>query len=373
MNSLNKKLILISLSALALTATTAFIVQTDAYADLKIDFNLLTKENDLHKKQLKEQAQIIQQLGEEIRVKDDSIATLNVRVEYLLAETNKLKGKIRVLDQRMQQMHEKVEGLTKAISILEKGKSADFNKINELAKERNELLKQMELKDRERESEKIRLNSKQKDIASKKRSKKELEAQRTQQNEELKKLNLKVQSELKDPPADVPVEPNMAAQQSIEAQKEEIIKARKQARMREIVMNTKIEYRTISLKADKDGKELNRLKADGWRYTEIEFDLINPDQEAIFDEDFIIQIFDVDNQKVVPFNESNPGFPDSQIGSTGMQFNYQGQPMQITYFNSQKKTSKNYDIRFYYAGKGFLLPIPSGQTRIVEEGTVAAR
>ena len=374
MNSLNKKLLLISLSALALTASTGFIVQTDAYTDLKIDFNLLLKENDKNIRQIQEQAITIQQLGEEIKVKDDSILTLNIKVEQLHEETTKLKGKIRTLDQKMRQMLEKVAGLSKTISILEKGKSTDYNKIHALTKERNELLKQMELKDREREQEKIRLNKKREDVAANRNAKKDLENQRRKQRDELKKLNENAPAEpAKEPMAAAHETPPVAAQQSIEAQKDEIIKARKQARMREIVMNTKIDYRSISLRSEKEGKDLDKMKNDKWRYTLIEFDLQNPDQNAIFDEEFILQIFDVDSQKVVPFNESNPGFPNSQVGATGLQFTYEGKPMKVTYFNSQKKTGKNYDIRLYYAGKGFLLPIPSGQNRIVAEGTVAAR
>ena len=375
MNSLNKKLILISLSALALTASTGLIVLTDQHAGLKIDFNVLKKDNQKKARQIDEQALTIQELGEVIKEKNDSISFLNLRVDELLVETDKLKNKVRSLDQRLAKMNDKVAGLSKQISGLKKGKTSDKNKIAALVKERDELLKHMEIKDKERTADKQLLNQKKKDVAANKKVRKKLEKQRDDQVVKMNSVDLPLQGKPKKEPAYAApaTKPSSAAQQSIEAQKDEIIKARKQARMREIVLNTTIDYHEITLRNNKTGKDLDKLKNDGWRYTMIEFDLKNPDQNAIFDEEFILQVFDVDNQKVVPYNESNPNFPNSDMGATGYKFTYEGKPLQIAYFNSQKKTAKNYEVRLYYSGKGFLLPIASGNTRIVDAGLVAAR
>lgn len=370
MNNLNRKLILIATTALAFTASTGFLLQTDAYGKLKINYNLLSKENQTNKKHINEQSLTIQQLGEAIKIKDDSIVVLNLRIDELVKETNVLKGKIKSLDQKVQQMSNKVNELTQQVGSLEVTKKSDQQKIKNLVAERDELLKQMEMLDKERMQEKQRLEANNAIVI--------------QQNKELKKLEAVVKEEkatmkqLNESPVKETVEPAYAAptpsiNASIEDEKEEIIASRKQMRMREIVVATNIDFKSISIRDEKDGKDLDKIKNEGWRYTVINFDLTNPKPDAIFDEEFILQIFDTDNQRVVPFNESNPEFPDSNLGATGYKFTYEGKPLEIAYFNSQKKTSKNYEVRLYYAGKGFLLPLKNGTSRIVEDGNVVQR
>ena len=381
MNSLNRRLILLAVSSLALTASIGLIALANAHGTLKIDFNNLFKENEQHKLHIKEQALTIQQLGEEIRIKDDSITTLNSKITELVQETGLLRHKVRTLDQKVQQKLDEVAALSSKIKTIENSKSSDLKKINDLANEREELLKQMELMDKERTEEKDKIIAMQQEIAQKNKVVQQFEAQNEVQNELIEKIRTNptptpsVSNEpvYAAPPSNIAAPSKAEVNPSLEAQKEQIISARKQARMREIVTDTKIDYKSIKLKEEKGGNDLDRLRNEGWRYTVIEFDLQNPDQEAIFNEEFILQIFDIDNQRVVPFNESNPSFPDSNMGATGYAFTYKGQPMTIEYFNSQKKTGNNYEVRLYYAGKGFLLPISSGSTRIVEEGSVAAR
>ena len=368
MNSLNRQLILIATSALAITATIGFLLQTDAFNNLKVEFNKVFKENEKNKQQIKEQALTIRQLGEEIFLNEDSIRRLNIRVAELVDETIVLKEKIRTLDKKVYKLSDNVNSLTKKISALNSNKSKDQQKIKELAKEREEILKQMELMDKQRTADKERMKKKEEKVRQQQQAVEALESSVNKKKESLERLNVSPKREVNEPAYAAP-----PAMTGIENEKDEIIAARKQSRMKEIVTTTRIDFKSISLRDEKSGKSLDKIKENGWRYTIIEFDMKNADPDAIYDEDFIVQIFDVDNQRVVPYNESNPGFPDSHLGSTGHKFTYEGEPMKIAYFNSQKKTGKNYEVRFYYAGKGFLLPIKNGNSRIVEKGTVVER
>ena len=367
MNSLNKKIILYAVSAVALTATIGFIIQTDALAGLKEDFNLLFKENERHKQQVGKQAVTIQQLGEEIKLRDDSISTLNLKITSLIEETTSLKNKIRSLDKKVQQRSEKVAVLTKKINTLEKNNSVDKKKMATLAKERDDLLKQMESMSRQRMDNSQQLEANKDKVTQNNTMLKQLKKERNEQKEKMKMLD----GSAKPTPSKEPVHTASTApafvpnELSIAKQKDEIIQSRKMARMRDIVLSTTVNYKSVQLKNNKKGKELEEIKNGGWRYTVIELDLSNPDAEAIFDEDFIIQVFDLDDHKVVPVNESNPNFPDSEMGAAGYRFTYEGKPIEIQYFNSQKKTGKNYEIRLFYAAKGFLLPISNGKKWIV--------
>ena len=52
MDTFNKKIILYAVSALALTASTGFLIQTESYVGLKKEFNILFKSNEKNKAQL---------------------------------------------------------------------------------------------------------------------------------------------------------------------------------------------------------------------------------------------------------------------------------------------------------------------------------
>ena len=369
MNTLNKKVILYAVSALALTATTGFLLQTESYVGLKKDFKTLFKANEKNKQQIKDQALTIEQLGEEILIKDDSIATLNSRVVSLIEEINKLKNKVHSLDKKIRQKNDKMVALTNQINSLKKSGSASDTKIAALTKERDELLVKIEQMDLVRFDDTKEIKKKKKEIVQNDVKLNQLQVEIDEAQDKINRTNTSPPK--KEPVYAAPSQPSEPS--SIEDEKEKIIKARKQARMHDIVKNTTIDYRSIQLKEKKEGNGLKKLKDNDWRYAVITFDLKNEDSEAIYDEDFTIQIYDVDNQTVVPINERNPNFPESDLGSTGYSFTYEGKPMEITYFNSQKKTGKNYEARLFYAGRGFLIPIANGKNRIVKDGLIAVK
>lgn len=370
MDTLNKKIILYAVSALALTATTGFLLQTESYVGLKKEFNTLFKSNEKNKAQLKEQALLIDQMGEEIQSKDDSITVLNTRIGTLASEVQNLKNKVRSLSNKLNQKNDKLIALNKQINKLKNSSSANNNKIAQLSKERDELLERMEELDKIRYAEGKEIEQKESEIKKNNHVQKQLKDEIAVAQEKLERTNMS--PSVKEPAYAAPA-PSISSNPSMEEEKEKIIKARKQARVSNIVKNTTIEFRSVELKEGKNAKRIDKLKGDGWRYAVIEFDLKNADGEAIFDEEFYMQIFDLDNQKVIPVNESNPQFPNSEMGAVGYKFTYEGDPLKIDYFNSQKKTGKNYEVRLFYAGNGFLIPITNGKNRIVNDGLVAER
>ena len=146
-----------------------------------------------------------------------------------------------------------------------------------------------------------------------------------------------------------------------------------QKRLANIVTNTKVNFESISLRNKENSNDLKKIKNDGWRYTFIDFSLENPEANALRDEYFLIQIFDLDNNQVVPMNEYNPGFPDSPQGSTGYLFQHTGKPVSVRYINTQLKQGSNYQVRLFYYKDKMVFPLRNGIQDIVKNGEVVAR
>ncbi|MBK8563823.1 MAG: hypothetical protein IPN76_10910 [Saprospiraceae bacterium] len=168
-----------------------------------------------------------------------------------------------------------------------------------------------------------------------------------------------------------PSESLSAEAPNVPAELQATIKLRQQERLNNIVQNTSVNFKGISLR-NRDGEnELKRIKSDEWRYTFVDFDLSNVNQEAIMDEQFILQLYDLDNKVVVPFNEKNPAFPNSEMGAMGYKFKYEGKPVSVRYINTQPKEGSNYELRLVYPKNGVVFTLVNGMKRIVEEGKVA--
>ncbi len=133
-----------------------------------------------------------------------------------------------------------------------------------------------------------------------------------------------------------------------------------------------MKFSAFSLRNREAGNELKSVKKNenDWRYTFIDFDLDNTDSEAIMDEYFVLQVFDLDNNAVVPFNEKNMAFPNSEMGAIGYKFKYDGKPVSVRYINTQSKEGGNYEIRLVYLKNGLTFELANGKKKIVEAGKV---
>ncbi len=128
-----------------------------------------------------------------------------------------------------------------------------------------------------------------------------------------------------------------------------------------IVNNTTIRFSKIRAKKKQfTNKHLTKIRRKGkkWKYTLIDFYLENPSFDELLDQNFVVKIVDSDTKEVLSFVESNPNFPNSDQDSKGVQFKFDGNMIEIAYFNNQEKNGKNYEIRIYYiseAGEEYLL------------------
>lgn len=122
------------------------------------------------------------------------------------------------------------------------------------------------------------------------------------------------------------------------------------ARITNITNNTKVNFQSIKARKKQFGKPISKINpgSDKWRYTTIEFFLEHEDLKLLLDEKFIVKIVNSDTHEILSRIESNPNFPNSQKDSKGSIFKYDGNLVEISYFNNQKKEGKNYEVQISY-------------------------
>ena len=125
-----------------------------------------------------------------------------------------------------------------------------------------------------------------------------------------------------------------------------------------LVNNTKVRFDKISIRKSRYGKSLAKIKKSNWKYTIINFYLEHTDLKVLLDEKFIVKIVDMDSNDVLSYIETNPNFPNSDIDSKGVQFNFDGNMIELTHHNNQSKEGRNYEAQIYYVndeGEEYLL------------------
>ncbi|MBK9014792.1 MAG: hypothetical protein IPM82_12345 [Saprospiraceae bacterium] len=362
---------IISASAVvALTLVAVILYQGGFITELKQTLATKDKKLVFVSQQLVEQRLLTTELQTELQLYKDSVAVLQTENQRLHAKIGELKSTISKLNKIVQKHDDKVVELTAEINRLKEGGKKNAEKVKELEQKREELLTKMETIDKER-------------IAL-------LEDKR--QNEQTKKVNDdkivsldKVAQEKIDQVADQvpqtapapiinqsPSEPLIATGPKVSEELQAAIVSRKQERLANIMAKTEVKFSSISLRNREGGNELKKIKSeDNWRYTFIDFDLDNVDKESIMDETFIIQVYDLDNNVVVPFNEKNLQFPNSEMGAIGYKFKYDGKPVSVRYLNTQPKEGRNYELRLIYFKNDLTFKLANGTKRIVEDGKVA--
>ncbi|TAK45395.1 MAG: hypothetical protein EPO28_03770 [Saprospiraceae bacterium] len=341
--------------AIALACLTVY--QSGLISDIRNELtktiNKLTKTTEA----LEAEMVINQQLELELTVYQDSVNLLNSVIGDLNAKISNLKKNVRQLSSQLQSMEDKVAALTKEIERLKSKSSADEQMIATLEKNRDGILKQMEEMDRERTTVnmeatqlKNQLSAETGNVTKLKQSIDEIETEIA--------THPAPKTELRTPPAQTGVE-------------NDNITFSPQRRLTSIVSNTSVNFHKIVLRNKENGKDLSKVQSD-WKYSFFDFDLENQDPEAILDEQFLIQLYDLDNAKVVPMNEYNPEYPESKQGAIGYIFRYEGQPLSIRYFNSQNKEGSNFDVRLFYYKNDMAYPLRNGTVQLVRNGQVVA-
>lgn len=139
-----------------------------------------------------------------------------------------------------------------------------------------------------------------------------------------------------------------------------------------IVGETAVTWQRIKVRK----KELrNNLRKIGknekdWNYTVIDFFLDNPNIELLVGEEFLLLIRDMETGEVLSYNQPNPEFPQSEADTKGMQFTFDGNRVELVYYNDQVKTSKNYEIELYLLKSGEAYLLNDGKKEVVHNGRV---
>ena len=375
MNSMTKKLpLIVSISTAASLALLA-IYQSDVISDLKEVLSINKKKLTLTEQALHQEMETTESLRKDIAVLNDSIYILNLTISNLNEQVEEQLSIIKNLNTSLKKQENKVAQLTREINQLEANARQNENKIKVLSSERDSILTRMAEDDRRRiaamneqrqkEQEQADKNNRLLDLHSKMDGKKE-------------KLDARMQDKQDESPMQAP-EPiiNQApgttgTSPSANEEMSMIIKNRQQERLNNILTQTKVHFSGISLRNRENSNELKKIKdnGNGWRYTFIDFDLSNTDKEAIMDETFIIQIYDLDKNVVVPFNERNNSFPNSDQGAIGYKFKYDGKPVSIKYVNTQQKEGENFEIRLIYFKNELTFNVVNGRKKIVENSQV---
>ncbi len=135
-------------------------------------------------------------------------------------------------------------------------------------------------------------------------------------------------------------------------------------RITDIVNNTRINFQNIFAKKKRYGRPLAKIKKHNskWRYTIIEFHLVHNDLKMLLDETFKVKIVDSDTHEILSYIESNPNFPNSNIDTKGVTFKYDGNLVEIAYYNNQNRTGKNYEVQIFYV-------TDDGEEYLLQDGT----
>ncbi len=122
------------------------------------------------------------------------------------------------------------------------------------------------------------------------------------------------------------------------------------ARIGNIIDNTRVVYQNVSLQKKRFGKKITKIgkRNTKWAYTQLNFQLIHDNHQLLLDEKFIAKIVNTDTNEILSYVESNPNFPDSDKDSKGVHFSYDGNSIEITHFNNQKKNGKNFEVQIFY-------------------------
>ncbi len=125
-------------------------------------------------------------------------------------------------------------------------------------------------------------------------------------------------------------------------------------RITSLVNNTSVKFNKITLSKKRFGKAINKIKRENskWKYTVVEFFLEHEDLKLLLDEQFMVKIVNSDSGEVLSYIESNPNFPDSSIDSKGVEFKFDGNMIEMSYFNNQQKDGDNYEVQIFYLSEG---------------------
>ena len=129
--------------------------------------------------------------------------------------------------------------------------------------------------------------------------------------------------------------------------------AEKMAKLKAILENTIIDFHGISLRTERDGDHISKLRKNGknWKYTFINFDIQNAMPGYLVGAEFEWRITDMDTGMPISYIESNKIYPDAK-DTKGLFFIYQGYAEEAVFINTQPKEGANYELKLFYLEDG---------------------
>jgi len=291
-------------------------MQSDKIEDLR--YNLVNTQEDLTVTQ------------DELKLRDLQLEEANLKIDELEAEIKRLNGIISSLDKEIAEYKESLKNLRGRISKLKKKVTQLGNQITDLQQEKNS------------NWEKINQLTKEKEAA------------------EMEIAGLKIKEESIEE-----VKQEVETEQVIREQKTNELNE-----LRTILTSTIVNFEKVNLLKKSDGNPLKKVKnnSKNWKYTHIKFSLDNTNQELLKKYQYVVKILDLETGMTMPHNENNPEFPQGEGNTDGFILDYDGNLADILYFNNTKKQSQNYEVRVYVRMNDNDLPLTKGKCPLVEHG-----
>lgn len=136
----------------------------------------------------------------------------------------------------------------------------------------------------------------------------------------------------------------------------------------EVAQNTRVDFHEITGKKFKNGRKINRMKKNmnGWQYTDFKFTLSNPNHLALLNQKFVLKIHDLENDISLAYLEQNPKFTNNN--ERGLPFQFDGNTIELTFCNMQKKLSENFEVRLFLLHNGEEIAIDNASLPLVKDG-----
>lgn len=295
----------------------AFVgIQSDKIEELEyyldettIDLEATTSQLDVTEIQLGEANDTIVDLRRKI-------VRLNGVISDMDKEISEYKESLKNLRARISKLKSKVESYSGEITSLQQEKNANWQKINDLLREKEQA-----------ENEIASLRIKEETIEE---VKQEVELEAAIKVEKNKELN----------------------------------------ELRRMLTSTIVNFQKVNVLKKEDGSPMKKVKRNNknWNYTHLQFSLDNANPEILSKYQYVVKILDLDTGMTMPHNENNQQFPDGPNNTDGYVLDYDGNLADILYFNNTKRESQNYEVRVYVRLNGNDLPLTKGRCPLVEHG-----
>ena len=255
-------------------------------------------------------------LMDEKEVLLDSIAVLNERIFLLEANINELENRVRELEQRIAGRNKKITELKSKIAQLTQAGSQNLERIRELERQKSQL----------------------------------------QLEQEASYEQVEVQEE------QIAVMENDRAQRIHERQNVQ--------QLSDLLAQTVVRFDRVKLRKKPHGGNLNKKisrKEKKWNYTLLEFFLDHPEPRLLTGEEFLLTIVDADTKELLAYNQENPEFPDAVHESAGVPFTFDGNKVEVLYYNQNEKVGRNYEVQVSVVRDGKAHRLVNGTYTLVSD------